>query len=106
MKIQKLDFQTMNPLLINLLWGNLILVSCGNGNLTQPKLSRAIIEAFMKHNHIPGASIAIIHNFKIASVKHYGVMDVESQRPVTDETLFQAASISKAISALSIPKQV
>lgn len=106
MKTQKLYFRAMKSLLINLLWGIFVLVSCGNGNLNQPKLSQDMIEATMKRNHIPGASIAIIYNFKIVSVKHYGVMDAESQKPVTDQTLFQAASISKAISALAILKQV
>jgi len=50
------------------------------------------IEERMKHYGIPGVSIAIIHNGKIAWAKGYGVMDTESKAPVTTQTLFQTVS--------------
>ena len=52
------------------------------------------IEERMKHYGVPGMSIAIINDFKVAWARSYGVMDSTSMRPVTDSTLFQAASIS------------
>ena len=57
------------------------------------------IEERMKHYGIPGASIAVIHNGEIAWTKGYGVMDKESQTPVTTETLFQAAATSMPVTA-------
>lgn len=45
------------------------------------------IEARMKHYHVPGVSIAVIHNGKIAWLKSYGVMDEETKEPVTRTTL-------------------
>lgn len=57
------------------------------------------IEERMKHYGIPGVSIAVIHNSEIAWTKAYGVMDKESQTPVTTQTLFQAAATSMPITA-------
>ncbi|MEO9871794.1 serine hydrolase [Ekhidna sp.] len=57
------------------------------------------IEDRMKHYGIPGVSIAVIHNREIAWTKAYGVMDKESQTPVTIQTLFQAAATSMPVTA-------
>ena len=64
------------------------------------------IEDRMKLYGVPGVSIAVISDSKIAWVKSYGVVDQESKQPVTDQTLFQAASISKAITAYAALKEV
>ncbi len=57
------------------------------------------IEERMKHYGVPGVSIAVINEGEIAWVKTYGIIDKESKLPVTKSTLFQAASISKPVSA-------
>ncbi|GJM35444.1 MAG: hypothetical protein DHS20C18_44450 [Saprospiraceae bacterium] len=57
------------------------------------------IEERMEHYGVPGVSIAVINNGKIEWTKVYGVMDKESKSPVTAKTLFQAASISKPVTA-------
>lgn len=57
------------------------------------------IEERMEHYGVPGVSIAVIHNGEIAWAKAYGVMNKDTKTPVTTETLFQAASISKPVSA-------
>ncbi len=57
------------------------------------------IEERMAHYGVPGVSIAVIKNGKIEWTKAYGVMDKESKLPVTEKTLFQAASISKPVTA-------
>ncbi len=60
------------------------------------------IEERMEHYGIPGVSIAVINNGKIEWTKTYGVTDKESKSPVTTETLFQAASISKPVTAYGV----
>jgi CubicO group peptidase (beta-lactamase class C family) len=50
---------------------------------------------------VPGVSIAVIRNFAVHWAKAYGVADVETGRPVRDDTLFQAASISKPVTAMA-----
>lgn len=54
----------------------------------------------MKNYNVPGLSIAVINNYKIEWAKAYGIMDVNSDLPVTDNTLFEAASTSKLITAV------
>ena len=52
------------------------------------------IEERMKFYKVPGLSVAVIKDFKIAWAKGYGVKDLETKEPVTTDTLFQAGSIS------------
>jgi len=59
------------------------------------------IEERMAHYSVPGVSVAVIENGKIAWAKGYGVLQVGEKQPVTVETLFQAASISKPVAALA-----
>jgi CubicO group peptidase (beta-lactamase class C family) len=53
----------------------------------------------MGRYHVPGVSVAVIEDFEIAWSKGYGVRDASGSEPVTPETLFQAASISKPVAA-------
>ena len=48
---------------------------------------------------VPGLSIAVMDDFKIAWSKAYGVREAGSDAPVTVHTLFQAGSISKPVTA-------
>ncbi len=56
--------------------------------------------------NLPGVAIALIENSKIVTTRNYGFADVSRKIPVTDDTLFQIASISKPIAAWGIMKLV
>jgi CubicO group peptidase (beta-lactamase class C family) len=58
----------------------------------------------MKKYNINGVSIAVIHNYKIEWARGYGFADVAEKRPVDENTLFQAASISKSLNSVGIMK--
>lgn len=60
----------------------------------------------MKHYKAPGVSIAVIKDYKIEWAKGYGVKDIDTNEPVTTETLFQAGSISKPVAAMVALKKV
>jgi CubicO group peptidase (beta-lactamase class C family) len=60
----------------------------------------------MKHYKVPGVSIAFFSGGKIIWTREYGYANVEKMTPVTRETLFQAASISKPISTLAMLRLV
>ncbi len=60
----------------------------------------------MVHYGVPGLSIAVIHDFEIVWVKSYGVMDSTTMEEVSNETLFQAGSISKPVAAMGALKAV
>jgi CubicO group peptidase (beta-lactamase class C family) len=53
----------------------------------------------MKHFHVPGVSIAFLDHGRILWARGYGLADMVTNRPVTPDTLFQAASISKSVAA-------
>lgn len=55
----------------------------------------------MEHYGVPGLAIAVFDDYEIEWVKAYGVIDSVSGIPVTEETLFQAASISKPVAAVA-----
>jgi CubicO group peptidase (beta-lactamase class C family) len=65
----------------------------------------SLVERMKKYN-VKGLSIAVIHNYQIEWAKGYGFADVSEQRPVTENTLFQAASISKSLNSVGILKLV
>lgn len=64
------------------------------------------IEERMRHYKAPGLSVAVIKDFKIDWARAYGVKDIETNEPVTTETLFQAGSISKSVNAMVAMKKV
>lgn len=59
----------------------------------------------MSELHVPGVSIAVIHNGSIEWARGFGVMK-EGGGPVTENTLFQAGSISKPVAAMAALYQV
>lgn len=59
------------------------------------------LEEVMERFGVPGISVAVIHDFDVHWAKGYGVADVETGAPVDVETLFQAASISKPVTAMA-----
>jgi CubicO group peptidase (beta-lactamase class C family) len=62
------------------------------------------IEQRMKEKGINGVSVAVIRNYKIDWAKGYGLADKAAGKPVTIQTLFQAASISKSLNAVGVLK--
>ena len=60
----------------------------------------------MAYHKIPGVSISVIRNYKLEWARGYGWADTSDKRPVTNETLFQAASISKSLNAVGVLKLV
>jgi D-alanyl-D-alanine carboxypeptidase len=60
------------------------------------------IAAEMQQKHIPGLSLAIIKNGTTVIEKNYGLANVELQVPVTSDTVYEIASITKAFTATAI----
>ena len=52
--------------------------------------------------HVPGASIAIVKDGKIAYAKGFGFRDVEHNLPVSPETIFAIGSCTKAFTATAV----
>lgn len=60
----------------------------------------------MKHWQVPGVSIAVINNYRVEWARGYGVRNTQTKMPVTAESLFQAASISKPVAAMAMLRLV
>ena len=62
------------------------------------------IDILRQEHNIPGASVAVIQDGRIAWARGFGMADRTSGRPVTKDTLFQAQSITKTLTALATLK--
>ena len=51
--------------------------------------------------HVPGVSIAVVHDGKIEWARGFGVTRIGGT-PATADTLFHAASISKPVTAMTV----
>ncbi|MGB8951407.1 MAG: serine hydrolase domain-containing protein [Candidatus Aminicenantales bacterium] len=58
------------------------------------------LEERIKALKAPGLSIAVVKDFQVQWSKGYGVRDSRTGAPITDQTLFQVASITKCMGAL------
>jgi len=54
----------------------------------------------MNHYKVPGLSAAFVYQEELAWAKGFGVIEAGDEKPVTTETIFQAASISKSFTAM------
>jgi CubicO group peptidase (beta-lactamase class C family) len=64
------------------------------------------LEQLMEKMRVPGVSVAVIKDFEIHWAKGYGTSDVTTGAPVTPDTIFQAASISKPTAAMGVMRLV
>ena len=83
-------------------------------NLTNPVFSKTLkrgkdfsdlekaILAELKERNAPGAAVAIISHNEIIFAKGFGVANVETNMPVTPDTLFQIGSITKTFTATAL----
>ncbi|HEX8579185.1 MAG TPA: serine hydrolase domain-containing protein, partial [Allosphingosinicella sp.] len=69
-----------------------------------PEIDR-IFADFQQSSHAPGLVYGIVQDGRLVHVKSYGVQDLTAaRRPVTADSLFRIASMSKAFTALAILK--
>jgi len=57
------------------------------------------VPEYMRRQRIPGVSIALVRDRRIAWSGAFGVVNSITREPVTPETLFEVASISKVVTA-------
>jgi CubicO group peptidase (beta-lactamase class C family) len=60
------------------------------------------IKAVMDEGNIPGLAIGVIKNNKVVLQQGFGFANVKSEQPVTQDTPFNIASISKPIMGISL----
>ena len=84
---------------------SLVFAVCAFADDPAPKsieeLDRLLTKQFQA-DAIPGAAVAIVENGQIVFAKGYGVADKAKQTPVTPDTVFRAASISKSFTGIAV----
>lgn len=83
-----------------------ILAAAQSAHPASPAQLQEDIPGLMKKGEIPGLSIAVIHHGKTQWIHAFGVKDTKTNEPVTDATMFQAASLSKPVFAYGVLKLV
>jgi CubicO group peptidase (beta-lactamase class C family) len=68
-------------------------------------LQRRVPE-LMKEAEVPGLALALIRDGRTYWIHNFGVRDAKTGQPVTDETIFEAASLSKPVFAYGVLKLV
>lgn len=58
-----------------------------------------LAEQLVSQQHLPGLAMAIVQNGKVVSMRAYGVTGGPGSEPVTSDTVFRLASLSKAFAA-------
>ena len=61
-----------------------------------------VVETYMQHYKVPGASVVLIKDRQLVYSNVYGVSNNYTGTKVTSETLFEAASITKAVFAFAV----
>ena len=64
------------------------------------------IPDLMSQADIPGLSIAVLRNGHTAWLRNFGVKNTNTKEPVTDDTVFEAASLSKPVFAYAVLKLI
>ena len=77
-----------------------LLALTGCGTAVSPE-DPTDIASWMEAYEVPGVSVAVINDFELDYVEVHGVESRASGEPVTEGTLFQAASMSKGVSAVA-----
>ena len=83
------------------------LVARAQGNQKSAELIadlERLIPKLMEETIVPGASIAIIKDAKLLWRRGFGVKDSASKEPVDNDTVFEAASVSKTVFAYAAMK--
>ena len=72
--------------------------------LSTERLSRIdkVMEAYVEQQKIAGGVTLIARHGKIAHLGTYGMMDVEAGKPMTPDTIFRIASMTKPITSVAV----
>jgi CubicO group peptidase (beta-lactamase class C family) len=80
-----------------------LLLSINSLSQSNEEASRKIDSLFASYNsQTPGAAVAIVKNGRIIFTKGYGMADLDHDIPITPQTVFNIASVSKQFTAFAI----
>jgi CubicO group peptidase (beta-lactamase class C family) len=65
-----------------------------------------VVPELMKKGNIPGLSIAVLRDGQLLWTKGFGVKSTKTNEPVTEDTIFEAASLTKPFFAYAAMKMI
>jgi CubicO group peptidase (beta-lactamase class C family) len=65
-----------------------------------------LVPRLMKDGDVPGLALAVVRDGRVLLLRDYGVKDSSTGTPVDDNTIFEAASLSKPVFAYAVLKLV
>ena len=84
----------------------LLAATATQGNAAEPatvaEAFDAEMAAFMGPRGVPGGALAVVKNRRLVYAKGYGLADRERKLPVTPDSLFRIASISKPFTGVAV----
>lgn len=60
----------------------------------------------MARSGVPGMAIAVVYDGKLVFIKGYGVRNTATKQPITPDTVFELASVSKSVGASVVAREV
>ena len=76
-----------------------------SGPVDPDELDR-FVQAYLDYYKIPGISVAVIKDSKVVYHRGFGVKNTATREPVTDDTVFEAASMTKPVFAYTVLRLV
>jgi CubicO group peptidase (beta-lactamase class C family) len=73
---------------------------------TSPPDLRAYLQSEMQQRRIPGMQVAVVRGGEVVLLENLGIANVEHASPVTSDTVFQIASITKAFTGVALVQLV
>ncbi len=95
----------MKSILQNALLTGFMLVAF-NQTFAQSAKAEAEIQSIMQSSPVVGLSVAVVKNNKVIYNQSFGFKDVEKQLPLTNQSIFRIASISKSFTTTAIMQLV
>jgi len=65
-----------------------------------------LVSRLLKEGDVPGLSLALVRDGRVELVRSWGVREASGTAPITDDTIFEAASLSKPVFAYAVLKLV
>lgn len=87
-------------------YGQVAMIQTASGVALNPGDLDRFIDENMKQLNMPGLSIAVINDAQIVYHRTVGVKHAETREPVTNQTLFEAASVTKSVFAYLVMRTV
>ena len=82
--------------------------AAADGGITRQQVDDALglidgfVEAEMEATGVPGVAVAVVYDDEVVFAEGYGVRDVGTEEPVSVDTVFQLASLSKPITGTAV----